>query len=143
MDHTVAVIVDCTTDNNNRTVANVRSYFNKTSGNLGTNGSVTYLKSYVFRVEMIENHEELEFELIDYGLEELVVDKEENEIIIYAAFESFGEIQSILENKKIEIKSSEVEKLPKNTIILDEKKKSEFENFLEMCEQDDDVQDSP
>ena len=70
-----------------------------------------------------------EFELIDYGLEELVVDKEENEIIIYAAFESFGEIQSILENKKIEIKSSEVEKLPKNTIVLDEKKKSEFENI--------------
>jgi len=89
---------------------------------------------------MIEDYEELEFELIDYGLEELVVDKEENEIIIYAAFESFGEIQSILENKKIEIKSSEVEKLPKNTIVLDEKKKSEFENFLEMCEQDDDVQ---
>ena len=140
--HGIAVIVDCTTDNNNRTVANVRSYFNKTSGNLGTNGSVEYLfeKLCVFRVEMIENHEELEFELIDYGLEELVVDKEENEIIIYAAFESFGEIQSILENKKIEIKSSEVEKLPKNTIVLDEKKKSEFENFLEMCEQDDDVQ---
>ena len=89
---------------------------------------------------MIEDYEELEFELIDYGLEELVVDKEENEIIIYASFESFGEIQSILENKKIEIKSSEVEKLPKNTIVLDEKKKSEFENFLEMCEQDDDVQ---
>ena len=140
--HGIAVIVDCTTDNNNRTVANIRSYFNKTNGNLGTNGSVEYLfdKLCVFRIVMFEEYEELELELIDYGLEELVIDNEENEIIIYAKFESFGEIQTILEEKNIEIKSSEIEKLPKNTIDLDQEKKEEFESFLEMCDEDDDVQ---
>ena len=99
--HGIAVIVDCTTDNNNRTVANIRSYFNKTNGNLGTNGSVEYLfdKLCVFRIVMFEEYEELELELIDYGLEELVIDDEEKEIIIYAKFESFGEIQNILEEK--------------------------------------------
>ena len=140
--HGIAVIVDCTTDNNNRTVANIRSYFNKTNGNLGTNGSVEYLfdKLCVFRIVMFEEYEELELELIDYGLEDLVIDDEEKEIIIYAKFESFGEIQNILEEKNIEIKSSEIEKLPKNTIDLDQEKKGEFESFLEMCDEDDDVQ---
>ena len=138
----VAILVETATDNNTRTVANIRSYFNKTNGNLGTNGSVEYLfdKLCVFRIVMFEEYEELEFELIDYGLEELVIDDEENEIIIYAKFESFGEIQTILEEKNIEIKSSEIEKLPKNTIDLDQEKKGEFESFLEMCDEDDDVQ---
>lgn len=138
----VAILVETATDNNTRTVANIRSYFNKTNGNLGTNGSVEYLfdKLCVFRIVMFEEYEELELELIDYGLEELVIDNEENEIIIYAKFESFGEIQNILEEKNIEIKSSEIEKLPKNTISLDQEKKGEFESFLEMCDEDDDVQ---
>ena len=123
-------------------LANIRSYFNKTNGNLGTNGSVEYLfdKLCVFRIVMFEEYEELELELIDYGLEELVIDDEEKEIIIYAKFESFGEIQNILEEKNIEIKSSDIEKLPKNTINLDQEKKGEFESFLEMCDEDDDVQ---
>ncbi|MAV13905.1 MAG: YebC/PmpR family DNA-binding transcriptional regulator [Flavobacteriaceae bacterium] len=140
--HGIAVIVDCTTDNNNRTVANIRSYFNKTKGNLGINGSVEYLfdKFCVFKIVMCPEHEELELELIDYGLEEMVIDDEENEIIIYAKFESFGEIQTILEKKNIEIKSSEIEKLPKKTIDLDQEKKEEFESFLEMCDEDNDVQ---
>ena len=138
----VAILVETATDNNTRAVANIRSYFNKTNGNLGTNGSVEYLfdKLCVFRIVMFEEYEELELELIDYGLEELVIDDEENEIIIYAKFESFGEIQTILEEKNIEIKSSEIEKLPKNTIDLDQEKKGEFESFLEMCDEDDDVQ---
>jgi len=138
----VAILVETATDNNTRTVANIRSYFNKTNGNLGTNGSVEYLfdKLCVFRIVMFEEYEELELELIDYGLEELVIDDEENEIIIYAKFESFAEIQTILEEKNIEIKSSEIEKLPKNTIDLDQEKKGEFESFLEMCDEDDDVQ---
>ena len=90
----IAVIVDCTTDNNNRTVANIRSYFNKYGGNLGTNGSVDYLfdKFCVFKIKNINEIDDLELNLIDYGLEEIVVDNDLNEVIIYANFDSFDKI---------------------------------------------------
>ena len=140
--HGIAVIIDCTTDNNNRTVANIRSYFNKFKGSLGTNGSVEYLfdKMCVFKIKKLEEIDDLELDLIDYGLEEIVIDEETKDIIIYAGFDSFGDIQNQLEKKEIEIISSETEKIPKNTINISEVQRTDFENFIQMCEEDDDVQ---
>ena len=140
--HGIAVIIDCTTDNNNRTVANIRSYFNKFKGSLGTNGSVEYLfdKMCVFKIKKVEEIDDLELNLIDFGLEEIVIDEDTKDIIIYAGFDSFGDIQNQLEKKEIEIISSEIEKIPKNTISLSEFQRTDFENFIQMCEEDDDVQ---
>ena len=140
--HGIAVIIDCTTDNNNRTVANIRSYFNKFKGSLGTNGSVEYLfdKMCVFKIKKLEEIDDLELDLIDYGLEEIVIDEDTKDLIIYAGFDSFGDIQNQLEKKEIEIISSEIEKIPKNTISISEFQRTDFENFIQMCEEDDDVQ---
>ena len=140
--HGIAVIIDCTTDNNNRTVANIRSYFNKFKGSLGTNGSVEYLfdKMCVFKIKKLEEIDDLELDLIDYGLEEIVIDEDTKDIIIYAGFESYGDIQNQLEKKEIEIISSEIEKIPKNTVSISEFQRTDFENFIQMCEEDDDVQ---
>jgi YebC/PmpR family DNA-binding regulatory protein len=140
--HGIAVIIDCTTDNNNRTVANIRSYFNKCKGSLGTNGSVEYLfdKMCVFKIKKLEEIDDLELDLIDYGMEEIVIDEDTKDIIIYAGFDSFGDIQNELEKKEIEIISSEIEKIPKNTINISEVQRTDFENFIQMCEEDDDVQ---
>tara|TARA_B100001063_G_scaffold39673_1_gene33433 strand:+ start:8390 stop:9097 length:708 start_codon:yes stop_codon:yes gene_type:complete len=140
--HGVAVIIDCTTDNNNRTVANIRSYFNKFDGNLGTNGSVEYLfdKMCVFKTTIIDKIEDLELDLIDYGLEEIVVENDESELIIYANFDSFGEIQSELEKKEIKIISSDVERIPKTILTINDEQRKEFEAFIQKCEEDDDIQ---
>ena len=140
--HGIAVIIDCTTDNNNRTVANIRSYFNKCKGSLGTNGSVEYLfdKMCVFKIKKFEEIDDLELDLIDFGLEEIVIDEDTKDIIIYAGFDSFGDIQNELEKKEIEIISSEIEKIPKNTINISKVQRTDFENFIQMCEEDDDVQ---
>jgi len=140
--HGIAVIIDCTTDNNNRTVANIRSYFNKFKGSLGTNGSVEYLfdKMCVFKIKKLEEIDDLELDLIDYGLEEIVIEEDTKDIIIYAGFDSFGDIQNQLEKKEIEIISSEIEKIPKNTINISKVQRTDFENFIQMCEEDDDVQ---
>jgi YebC/PmpR family DNA-binding regulatory protein len=140
--HGIAIIIDCTTDNNNRTVANIRSYFNKCKGSLGTNGSVEYLfdKMCVFKIKKLEEIDNLELDLIDCGLEEIVIDEDTKDVIIYAGFDSFGDIQNELEKKEIEIISSEIEKIPKNIINISEVQRSDFENFIQMCEEDDDVQ---
>ena len=140
--HGVAVIIDCTTDNNNRTVANIRSYFNKFDGNLGINGSVEYLfdKMCVFKTTIIDKIEDLELDLIDYGLEEIVVENDESELIIYANFDSFGEIQSELEKKEIKIISSDVERIPKTILTINDEQRKEFEAFIQKCEEDDDIQ---
>jgi YebC/PmpR family DNA-binding regulatory protein len=140
--HGIAIIIDCTTDNNNRTVANIRSYFNKCKGSLGTNGSVEYLfdKMCVFKIKKLEEVDNLELDLIDCGLEEIVIDEDTKDVIIYAGFDSFGDIQNELEKKEIEIISSEIEKIPKSTINISEVQRSDFENFIQMCEEDDDVQ---
>jgi|TARA_B100001093_G_scaffold96076_1_gene88109 YebC/PmpR family DNA-binding regulatory protein len=140
--HGVAVIIDCTTDNNNRTVANIRSYFNKFDGNLGTNGSVEYLfdKMCVFKTTIVDKIEDLELDLIDYGLEEIVVENDESELIIYANFDSFGDIQNELEKKEIKIISSDVERIPKTILTINDEQRKEFETFIQKCEEDDDIQ---
>jgi len=139
--HGVAVLIETATDNNTRTVANVRSYFNKTDGNLGTSGSVVFMFDHVcnFRINAEEmDLEELELELIDFGVEEIFED--EDGVLIYAPFESFGAIQSYLEENKIEILSSGFERIPQVTKKLSAEAAADVEKLLEKLEEDDDVQ---
>ena len=137
----VAILVETATDNNTRTVANIRSYFNKCNGNLGTSGSVIFMFDHTcnFRIEKqnidIEN---LEFELIDFGVEEVFED--EDGILIYGPFDSFGEIQKALESKEIQIISSGIDRIPNNLKNVNEEERSEIEKLLEKIENDDDVQ---
>ena len=137
----VAILVETATDNNTRTVANIRSYFNKCNGNLGTSGSVIFMFDHTcnFRIEKqnidIEN---LEFDLIDFGVEEVFED--EDGIIIYGPFDNFGEIQKALESKEIQIISSGFDRIPNNLKNVNEKERSEIEKLLEKIENDDDVQ---
>jgi len=141
--HGVAIIIDCTTDNNNRTVGNIRSYFNKAGGNLGTNGSVEFMFLRCCLFKIANNNldlDSLELELIDYGLEEVVKDEDNNELLLYGNYDSFGLIQTELENRNIEIISSEFERIPKNYKDLTNEQKHDVEKFLEICENDDDVQ---
>ena len=139
--HGIAVLVETATDNNNRTVANIRSYFNKCDGNLGTSGSVEFMFDHTcnFRIpsEGIDV-EELELELIDFGAEEVFED--EDGILIYAPFENFGAIQKELENREIEILSSGFERIPQVTKKLSEEDAADVEKLLEKLEEDDDVQ---
>ncbi len=139
--HGVAILVETATDNNTRTVANVRSYFNKCDGNLGTSGSVSFMFDHVcnFRVNVGEiDMEELELELIDFGVEEIFED--EDGVLIYAPFESFGAIQSYLEENNIEILSSGFERIPQVTKKLSADQAADVEKLLEKIEEDDDVQ---
>lgn len=139
--HGIAIIIECITNNNNRTVANIRSYFNKCNGNLGTSGSVIFMFDHTcnFRIEKqnidIEN---LEFDLIDFGVEEVFED--EDGILIYGPFDSFGEIQKALESKEIQIISSGFDRIPNNLKNVNEEERSEIEKLLEKIENDDDVQ---
>lgn len=139
--HGIAILVETATDNNTRTVANIRSYFNKCNGSLGTSGSVEFMFDHTcnFRIngEGIDP-EELELEMIDYGAEEVFVD--EDGIMIYAPFEQFGAIQKELESREIEILSSGFERIPQVTKELNEEQIADVEKLLEKIEEDDDVQ---
>ena len=139
--HGIAILIETATDNNTRTVANIRSYFNKCNGSLGTSGSVEFMFDHTcnFRIpaEGIDP-EELELEMIDYGAEEVFVD--EDGILIYAPFESFGDIQKELETREIEILSSGFERIPQVTKELNDEQIADVEKLLEKIEEDDDVQ---
>jgi YebC/PmpR family DNA-binding regulatory protein len=141
--HGIAVLVETATDNNNRTVANVRAVFNKCEGTFGTSGSVVFMFDHTcnFRVKTEDvkmDMEEFELELIDFEVEEVFED--EDGIIVYAPFEQFGAIQNYLEENKIEILSSGFERIPTSFKNLNEKEQSEVEKLLEKLEEDDDVQ---
>jgi len=141
--HGIAVFVDCTTDNNNRTVANVRSYFNKCEGNLGTNGSLEFIfdRKGVFTIETHQlnmDTEELEMELIDGGLEELEVDEEA--ITVYCNFPDFRNMQNCLEGLKIEIQNSELQRIPNNIKTISAEDAKLVLKLLDKLEEDDDVQ---
>ena len=139
--HGIAILVETATDNNTRTVANIRSYFNKCDGNLGTSGSVIFMFDHIcnFKVKKQDlDIEDLELELIDFGVEELFV--EEDEILIYAPFDCFGVIQSELEKRKITINSSGFDRIPNVTKEINEEEIADIEKLLEKIENDDDVQ---
>jgi len=139
--HGIAILVETATDNNTRTVANIRSYFNKCDGNLGTSGSVIFMFDHIcnFKIKKQDlDIEDLELELIDFGVEELFV--EEDEILIYAPFDCFGVIQSELEKRKITINSSGFDRIPNVTKEIKEEEIADIEKLLEKIENDDDVQ---
>ena len=138
--HGIAILVETATDNNNRTVANIRSYFNKCSGTMGTQGSVEFMFDHTcnFRIPKANlDVEEMELEFIDFGAEEIFID--EDDILIYAPFESFGAIQKELETRKLEILSSGFERIPQITKELTEAQIVDVEKLIEKMEEDDDV----
>jgi YebC/PmpR family DNA-binding regulatory protein len=137
----IAILIETATDNNNRTVASMRNYFTHNGGNMGTSGSVEFMfeKNCHFSIPKGElDLEELEFELIDYGAEDVFEDDEN--IMIYGSFENFGSLQKELENKEYEILSSGFERIPNNTTKLSEEQEAEVEKLLEKFEDDEDVQ---
>lgn len=138
----VAVVVETATDNPTRTVANVRSIFNKAGGSLGTSGSLSFLfdhKSF-FKIQHKEGMdlEELEFELIDFGAEELFA--EEEQVVIYGQYEAFGSLQKILEEKGYEIMNSGFERIPNDFKDVSPEVHAEIEKMLDKFDDDDDVQ---
>lgn len=139
--HGIAVIVETATDNPTRTVANVRVCFNKSGGSLGTSGMCTFLfdRRCTFRVALPQNidMEELELDLIDFGLDECFVD--EDEIMIYADFTSFGPIQKYLEDHNLEIKSFSFERIPNDMKTLSPEEAEDVEKLVARLEEDEDV----
>ena len=137
----IAILVETATDNNNRTVANIRSYFNKAGGNLGTSGSVEFMFTHFcnFRIDQKNlDVEKIELEFIDFGVEEVFV--ADNEINLYASFEHYGKIQKELENRNLEILFSGFERIPQLVNTLEYEKKNEVLELIEKIEEDDDVQ---
>ncbi|MET3880891.1 MULTISPECIES: YebC/PmpR family DNA-binding transcriptional regulator [Chitinophaga] len=140
--HGVAVMIDTATDNTTRTVANLRMHFTKGGGSLGNSGSVGFLFNRVgeFKVKNAgQDLEELELELIDFGLEEIGEDSEGN-IIIRAAFTEFGNMAKALEEKGLEVISSELKRIPTTTVELNEEQAKEVLELVDRLEQDEDVQ---
>jgi YebC/PmpR family DNA-binding regulatory protein len=147
--HGIAVLVETSTDNNNRTVANVRSYFNKCDGSLGTSGSVEFMFDHKchFRIPALDRDmEELELELIDFGAEELFFDEKDEDdpnavdgIMIYAEFQNYGALQKGLEELNIEILSSDFEYIPTIQKELTAAQREDVDKLLEKLDEDDDV----
>ncbi|MCP9754437.1 YebC/PmpR family DNA-binding transcriptional regulator [Lacihabitans sp. CCS-44] len=142
--HGVAVLVECTTDNNNRTVANVRSYFTKCNGNLGTNGMLDFIfeRKCIFKIANTPgvDLEELEFELIDFGADDVFLDEEHDQINIYGEFTAYGAIQKFLEEKGLELLHADFERIPTDTKKLSEADAADLDKLLEKLDEDDDVQ---
>ncbi len=130
----IAIFVEAATDNNTRTVANVRSYFNKHGGNLGTQGSLTFLFDHkcVFKIKANDgvSLEDLELELIDYGVDELEHDEEEGVIVLYGAFEEFNNIQKYLEDNGFELVSAEFERIPNDVKEVTPEQRETAESLL-------------
>lgn len=137
----VAVVVETATDNPNRTVANVRSYFTKFGGSLGTTGMCDFLFerkcNFVVLAKEGIDIEELELELIDFGVDDCFL--EDGEINIYAEFANFGPIQKYLEENNFEIKSFKFERIPNDLKTLNEEQQAQVEKLIEKLEDDDDV----
>jgi YebC/PmpR family DNA-binding regulatory protein len=144
--HGVAILVETATDNHVRTVANIKSHFNKGGGALGNSGSVAFQfkKMGVFKLKPEGlNAEELEFDLIDHGLEEMGEGSGENGesiLVLRCAFNDFGKMQKALEEKNITPLSAEVEWIPTITVPLNDSQAEEVSKLVERLEQDDDVQ---
>lgn len=144
--HGVALLVETATDNHVRTVANVKSHFNKGGGALGNSGSVSFQfkKMGVFKLKPEGlNAEEMELELIDFGLEELGESTGENGeeiLVVRCAFADFGNMQKALEDKGIIPLSAELEWIPTTTVPVTDEQAEDISKLIERLEQDDDVQ---
>jgi len=138
----IAILVETATDNPTRTVANIRSYFNRNGGSLGITGSLQFLFDHkcVFRIAQKEgvSLDDLELELIDFGVDELVED--EGDIILYGDFQSNSLIQKYLEENGFEILSAEFEYIPNDMKELNDEQKAQLMKLLDKIEDDEDVQ---
>lgn len=139
--HGIAVVVETATDNNTRTVANIRMHFNRGNGALGKTGSLDFLfeRKGIFKID--KGHfalDELELELIDYGAEE--VTENEEGVFVVVSFTDFGKMQKGLEEKGMTILSAELERIPTNTTELNEEQQKEVHALIERLEEDEDVQ---
>jgi YebC/PmpR family DNA-binding regulatory protein len=138
----IAILIECATDNPTRTVANIRMYFNRGNGTLGKTGSLDFLfeRKGVFKIKPDGlNVEELELELIDFGAQDVYMN-DENEIIVESAFHDFGMMHKALEEKKIQVISSENLRVPGNLTELSDEQSEEIMTLIEKIEADDDVQ---
>jgi len=143
----IAIFIEAATDNNTRTVANVRSYFTKFGGSLGTQGSLTFLFDHksLFKIKPKEgvSMDDLELELIDYGVDELISDEDEEQgayIALYGGFEDYPGIQKYLEENGFEIISSEFVRIPNDLKEVTAEQRATLEKLLEKLEEDEDVQ---
>lgn len=140
--HGVLVFVECATDNPNRTVANVKSYFNKSGGGIVPTGSLEFMftRKAVFEIKKSEglDPEELELELIDAGLEEIEV-TEEN-CYIYGDYTHFGSLQKEIETRELEVVNASLQRVPTSPVEFNEEQMIEIEKLLDKIEDDDDVQ---
>ena len=137
----VPILVECATDNPTRTVANVRKYYTRANGTLGTSGSLSFIfeRKAVFRIAAAnQSIDELELELIDFGLEE--IEQDENELVIYVPFSEFGAMQKGLEEKNITVLSAEKQRIPNTFVELNDEQTEEINKLIEEMEEDDDVQ---
>ncbi|MCD4698781.1 MAG: YebC/PmpR family DNA-binding transcriptional regulator [Bacteroidales bacterium] len=141
LSHGIAVYIECTTDNQQRTVSNVRAIFNKYSGNLGTNGSLSFMfdRKGIFTVPKGElDEEEFELEMIDAGAED--IELEEEFFSITTAMEDFGSVQKKLEKIEVEPESAELQRIPHETVTLEKETALKILKVIELFEDDDDVQ---
>ena len=137
----IAIFVECTTDNINRTVQNVRAAFSKFHGSLGTNGSLSFIfeRKGIFNIPKGElNEEDFMFEIIDSGAEDAVL--EDGFFIITTSLENFGSMQKKLEEMRIEAESAHLERIPNTTIKLDIEASKKVMKLIDYLEEDDDVQ---
>lgn len=136
----VMMIIDCASDNTTRTIANLKSYCNKFNAQIIPNGSLEFMfnKKAVFEVKITGDIDEIELNLIDYGLENIEV---EGEIaLLYADFKEFGNLSNGIKNLNLEILSSQIRQIPTSPIELDEAQMQEIEKLIDKIEDDDDVQ---
>ncbi len=139
--HGIAIFVECTTDNLQRTVSNIRAYFNKHGGELGQNGMLNYLfdRKGVFVVPRgVLDRDEFEMEMIDAGAEDIALD--DDVFTITTAMEDFGSMVKKLEKLNIEPESAALQRIPKNTVTLDEDPSRKVLKLIDIIEEDDDVQ---
>lgn len=140
----VAILVETATDNPTRTVANIRMYFNRGEGTLGTSGSLNFVfeRKGIFRVlaEQVPDIESLELELIDFGLEAIEKDEEENAIIIQTDYTDFGNMQKALEERNITPLKAQLERIPTSYADVSEEQMDKVLELIDKIEEDDDVQ---
>lgn len=141
LSHGIAVYIECTTDNQQRTLSNIRAIFNKYGGNLGTNGSLSFMfdRKGIFTVPKGKlNTEDFELEMIDAGAEN--IEAAEDFFSITTAKEDFGRMQKKLEELKIEPESAELQRIPNDTVKLSDDDARKILRVIEVFEDDDDVQ---
>lgn len=141
--HGVAIVIETATDNPTRTVANVRSYFNKYGGSLATSGSLEFMfqRRGVFKMPTAgKSIDDLEMEMIDAGAEDVEVDTEDGVMIAYTDFNNFVHFQRALEERNVEVASAEMQRIPLNTVSLTDEQMEELSKLIDKIEEDDDVQ---